>query len=240
MIYLNQAQIRSDQFPNTDFYPFNLSVFHQTGGVQFDHAVTFFTGENGSGKSTLLRAIASQSGIHIWDNDANVRCDNNPYETDLYQFIRLQWQKGPVNGSFFSSRIFSDFSRNLEEWALNDAGMLDYYGGKSLITQSHGQSLMSYFTNRYAIKGLYFLDEPETALSPKSLIQLVNLLAAVGTHGQAQFIVATHSPFLLACPESTIYSFDTTGISTVPYKESEYYRLYMDFLHHPERYITSG
>jgi predicted ATPase len=107
--------------------------------------------------------------------------------------------------------------------------MLDYFGGKSLITQSHGQSLMSYFTSRYQRKGIYFLDEPETALSPKSQLGLLQILKQMGDAGHAQFIIATHSPILLACPGAEIFSFDSIPILTITYEETDHYLVYRDF-----------
>ncbi|WP_300456774.1 AAA family ATPase [Desulfobacula sp.] len=237
MIYLKQVNIHSDKFPVLDFYPFHLKIFQDTDTLSFDTPITFFIGENGTGKSTLLKALAIRCGIHIWQSEFNLRYENNPYEEDLYKTISVQWETAPVPGSFFGSQIFSHFAKNLEEWALNDAAMLNYFGGKSLITQSHGQSLMSYFQSRYTIKGIYFLDEPETALSPSSLIELLNLLIKIQRQGHAQFIIATHSPFLLACPHSRIYSFDTPRIEPITYKDTEYYQLYKNFMNHPEKFI---
>ena len=104
-------------------------------------------------------------------------------------------------------------------------------------TQSHGQSLMSYFKARYKIEGLYLLDEPETALSPRSQLQLLNLLRDMGQAGHAQFIIATHSPILLACPEATIYSFDHIPVKEVGYEETDYYRLYKSFMEDRSRYL---
>ena len=240
MIYLKQVNIHSEKFPVLDFYPFNLKIFQNTDTLPFDNPITFFIGENGTGKSTLLKALAIRCGIHIWQSEFNLRYENNPYEEDLYKTISVQWEKTPVPGSFFGSQIFSHFAKNLEEWAMNDAGMLNYFGGKSLITQSHGQSLMSYFQSRYTIKGIYFLDEPETALSPSSLIELLNLLIKIQQQGHAQFIIATHSPFLLACPDSRIYSFDTPRIEPIMYKNTEYYQLYKNFMSHPEKFIKTN
>lgn len=239
MIHIEQTAILSDAFPNTDFFPFNLKVFQNTKQLSLNQDITFFIGENGSGKSTLLKALALRSQIHIWDNETRLRIKPNPYENMLYRFIDITWKKGPVPGSYFSSRNFSDFSRNLEEWAVNDAPMLDFFGGKSLITQSHGQSLMSYFKSRYKIKGIYFLDEPETALSPASLIELLNLLIRLGKKGEAQFFIATHSPFLLACPDARIYNFSQKIIEPVNYKDTAYFNLYKRFLENPEAFIQT-
>ncbi len=237
MIHLNQAAIHSDLFPVKDVYPYNLSILQQTKHLDFNSTITFFIGENGTGKSTLLKALALRCGIHIWQNDFNIRANNNPYEEALYKSLSVTWRNGPVKGSFFSSQIFSDFARNLEEWAMNDENMLDYFGGKSLITQSHGQSLMAYFSSRYRLKGLYFLDEPETALSPASLVELINLLNSFNHKGEAQFIIATHSPILLACPDTRIYSFDQASIMPVSYEQTDYYTIYKAFMNNPDQFI---
>lgn len=239
MIFLDRIRIDVDRFPVNDMYPFHLKMWEQTPEIEFKNGVTFFCGENGSGKSTLLKAIAQACGIHIWSNETGIRFEENPHEGELYRFIKPKWNPHPVPGSFFSSRIFSDFSRNLEEWAINDQDMLGYFGGKSLITQSHGQSLMAYFRSRYQIKGIYFLDEPETALSPRSLIDLFNLLNKLGRESTAQFIVATHSPFLLACPDAYILQFEPERIMETTFEETDYNQLYKKFLTDPSSFIRS-
>lgn len=239
MVYLKQVNIHQETFPVRDVYPFHLDIFQNTRKIHFSTPVTLFIGENGTGKSTLLRAIAIRCGIHIWQSEFNLRCEQNPYEEDLYKNISVAWEDGPVPGSFFGSQIFSHFAKNLEEWAINDPEMLTYFGGKSLITQSHGQSLMSYFQSRYHRKGLYFLDEPETALSPSSLIELLNLLIEISRQGHAQFLVATHSPFLMACPDARIYSFDHPEIEPIAYKNTDYYKIYKKFMCHPDEFIKT-
>lgn len=168
----------------------------------------------------------------------NTRHRYNRYEASLHRYLKVQWSAGRVPGSFFGAQIFKDFASILEEWAATDPGQLELFGGKSLLTQSHGQSLMSFFRNRYKLKGLYLLDEPETALSPSTQLELLQLLSENAKAGHAQFIVATHSPILLACNEATIYSFDKMPVSKIKYEDTEHFRVYRDFLNHRDKYLV--
>ena len=236
-MHLKKLTILSDKFPDLEYYPFNLKLFQSTGDIIFGSPVTFFIGENGTGKSTLLEALAHRCGIHIWRDVIKTRLEVNPYEEELYRFITLEWTNGAVPGSFFGSEIFRDFARYLDEWAVADSRILKYFGGKSLMTQSHGQSLMSLFRVRYRIKGLYLMDEPETALSPKSQIELLRVIRDMGQAGHAQFIIATHSPILLACPGADIYSFNDTRLRKVAYEDTDYYMIYKDFMENRGKYL---
>ena len=236
-MFLAQVTIQSETFPNTDAYPFSLSILNQTRTLAFNQGITLFSGENGTGKSTLLKALAIGCGIHIWEPEFQLRCETNPHEKTLHRHLSVTWSQGPVPGSYFGSQIFSHFAGKLEEWALNDRPMLDYFGGKSLITQSHGQSLMSYFESRYQRKGLYFLDEPETALSPRSLVALLNLIIRESGKGHAQFVIATHSPILMACPGAKIYGFDGPEIAAMKYEDTDHYKLYKAFMADPHAFI---
>jgi len=135
-----------------------------------------------------------------------------------------------VPGSYFGSEIFNDFRKIVDTWAASDPGQLKYFGGKSLVTQSHGQSMMSFFESRYKIKGIYFLDEPETALSPNSQLKLLEIIRKNTENGHAQFIIATHSPILLAYENARIYSFDYKSIKLIDYKDTDHYKLYTRIL----------
>jgi predicted ATPase len=236
-MHLKQVNINSPKFPNRIFYPFNLGVLQKTPSLGFVHPVTFFVGENGTGKSTLLRAICHRCDIHIWQDSERSRCQYNPFEEELYKYINVEWVDGSVPGSFFASQIFQDFVRFLDEWAKADPGILEYFGGNSLMTQSHGQSLISFFESRYKIKGIYFMDEPETALSPQSQLNLLKIIKKMAEAGHAQFIIASHSPILLAYPGAIIYSFDSMPVKTIGYEETEYYQIYKDFINNREKYL---
>jgi predicted ATPase len=159
-MHLKGVRIQSDLFPTREHYPFRLDVLQRTEGLEFDAPVAFFVGENGCGKSTLLEAIALACGIHIWRGDQRARYSYNPHEGQLYRYVQREWADGGVNGSYFSSQTFQGFSRIVDEWASSDPDVLGYFGGRSLLTQSHGQSLMAFFHSRFSRVGLYLLDEP--------------------------------------------------------------------------------
>jgi predicted ATPase len=237
LLHLKEIRLLPEQYPTRDYYPFNIDVLQKTRSIQFPSPVTFFIGENGSGKTTLLEALARRCNIHIWSGIERTRSVINPYEETFFLYIEVKWTDDVVPGSFFSSQIFRNFAQLVDEWEADNPGQIDYFGGKSLIAQSHGQSIMSFFKSRYKIKGLYLLDEPETALSPKSQLELLKLLQEMAALGHAQFIIATHSPILLACPGSVIYSFDQSPVKTIQYEDTEHYRIYKNFMVTPGKYF---
>jgi predicted ATPase len=236
-MHVTSVTLHPEKFPSMDLYPFNLEVFHQDATLSLNSPVTFFMGENGTGKTTLMDAIAEKCRIYSWQGLDKIRYNRSPYEKDFHRFISIQWTNGSVPGSFFSSQVFRNFANLLDEWASSDPGILDYFGGKSLRSQSHGQSLMSFFRTRFHIKGLYLLDEPETALSPKSQLELLKIVSDMSRQGHAQFIIATHSPILLACPHAVIYGFDSSPIRQMAYEETDYYRIYKKFMENPAEFI---
>ena len=236
-MHINKVTLFPEKYPDKNYYPFCLDIFNRTGKIELSKPVTFLLGENGTGKSTFLEAIARKCNIHIWEGLGRSRIDKNRYEKDLYKYIDVQWVDKSVPGSFFASEIFRNFAQNLDEWASVTPDTLDYFGGRSLMSQSHGQCHMSYFENRFKIEGIYFLDEPENALSPKKQVDLLNLLGEISGRGHAQFIIATHSPILLALPDSDILSFDHTTIDRIEYEQTEHYKIYKDFLNNRGKYI---
>ena len=237
-MHLKKVNLLLEKFPTRDHYPFNLELFQNRQSIRFTSPVTFFVGENGSGKSTLLEAITRKCGIHIWQGMHRPRFNASPYEKGLYRALEIEWTNGKkVSGSFFGSQIFNNFAQILDEWLTMDPGLLEYFGGKSLVSQSHGQSLMAFFESRLKIKGLYLLDEPETALSPKTQLTLLKLLEEISRTGIAQFIIATHSPILLACPDAQILTFDKARVEKIDYRETNHYRIYKDFMQDPNKYV---
>jgi len=238
-MHLKRVDLCPEKYPTTEHYPFNLNIFSETKSISFDSPVTFFVGENGTGKSTLLEALTHRCGIYIWGGTERRRFKVNLYEKRLWEAIDVEWTQGPVYGSFFASQVFRNFAQIVDEWAAADPRSLEYFGGKSLLTQSHGQSLMSFFKARFKIKGIYFMDEPETALSPKTQLDLLKILKDMSQAGHAQFIIATHSPILLACPEAKIYSFDHMPVQQIDYEETEQFQVYKNFMEDRNKYLDA-
>jgi predicted ATPase len=239
-MHISSIAFQPDRYPVADAYPFNLPLFRHTPSLRLDSPITFFIGENGSGKSTLLKALTRRCGVHIWNDSSRNRLDCNPYEEELHRYIDVTWSNGEKPGAFFSSETFQYLSQCIDNWACNDPGLMSYFGGKSLLSQSHGQSFMAFFESRYAIEGIYFLDEPETALSPKNQIAFVAMLKRYCDQGHAQFFIATHSPILLGCPRARIFSFDTAAIANVPYEDTGHFKLYRDFFNDRGRFLPAG
>jgi predicted ATPase len=228
-MFLKKVTIDQGRFPTKEAYPFNLAIFRQSTSVEFNTPVTIFSGENGTGKSTLLSALCRKCNIYIWEGTSRPRYDNNPYEKMLDKALDIEWSDGSVPGSFFSPELFRHFSQLVDEWASSSPGLLDYFGGRSLMTLSHGQSCLSYFKSRFKIKGIHFLDEPEAALSPTSQLEFVRVISDMSDAGIAQFIISTHSPILMSCGQATIYSFDNNSIDKISYRETPHYRVYKKF-----------
>jgi len=228
-MHLTQVRIHSQDYPTQGSYPFNIPVLNQTPQLTFKKPVVFFVGENGSGKSTLLEAITRKCGIHLWDKPRRHVAHDNPYETRLADYVTVTWANGRVPGSLFRAETFRDFADFLDDVALCDPGRLQYHGGHLLNTLSHGEAILSYFGGRYHIKGLYLLDEPEAAFSPTSQVEFLKLLRRLEEGGHAQFIMATHSPILLAYPGAQIFSFDSSPVEEIAYEDTSHYRLYKQF-----------
>jgi predicted ATPase len=228
-MHLIKVRIHSDNYPTDRIYPFNIPVLRETPELILRKPVAFFVGENGSGKSTLLEAITRKCGIHLWDKPRRHLAHNNPYETKLADYVTVTWSDGRVPGSLFRAETFHGFADFLDDVALCDPGRLKYHGGKLLNLLSHGEGILAYFSGRYHIKGLYLLDEPESALSPASQVAFLKLLQELEAAGHAQFIMATHSPILLAYPGAQIFSFDSPRIEEVGYEDTAHYKLYKQF-----------
>lgn len=224
--FLIDVGVKWDRVPDRGVYPFNLSA---VGGIReplrFHPEVTFFIGENGSGKSTLLEAIAVALRLNPEGGSRNFNFQTTDTHSDLFKFLRLG--KGIFQpNDFFFLRAESFYNVSTE---IDRLGAIDSYGGVSLHQQSHGEAFMALALHRLRSRGLYLLDEPEAALSPlrqMALLRRIGELASV----VSQFVIATHSPILMAYPNSTIYEFCETGIQQVVYEDTDHYKVTRNFL----------
>lgn len=212
-------------------YPFNIQALSQGIDIALRSNVTFFVGENGSGKSTLLEAIAECCGFNPEGGNRDHNREVFADRSDLAQALRLSWSPKATEGFFMRAESFYNFATYIEQ--VSD---LRAYGGRSLHQQSHGESFLSLFVNRFE-QGLYILDEPEAALSPQRQLSFLKIIHDLEAPGHAQFLIATHSPILLGYPGAVLFSLDGNRIQEIAYRESDHYRLTRDFLNTPERYF---
>ncbi|MEO6525825.1 MAG: AAA family ATPase [Gemmatimonadaceae bacterium] len=246
-------------------FPFSVPVIRSLSGLELPGAVTFFVGENGSGKSTLLEGIAAAArlpAVGSADIDADATLGE---QRALGDALRLVWARRTSRGFFLRAEDFFGFTKRLSVMrsellariaeleveyadrsefakglamgpARSSLAAMEQRYGVDLDANSHGQSFLRLFQSRFVPGGLYLLDEPEAPLSPQSQLALMAMLFDMLAQ-DAQFIIATHSPILLAFPGATIYSFDRAPLEVVPYDELEHVVLTREFLEAPGRYL---
>ena len=222
---------------NKKEFPFNLPLVSKGLEIEFTKPITILVGENGSGKSTLLEAIASKCGFSLTGGNRNHLLDESTNQTALSSVTKLFWLPKVNRGFFMRAESFFDFATQIDEIAKNDSSILFSYGNKSLHAQSHGESFLALFNNRFGERGVYILDEPEAALSPTRQLSLLAIMNQMEKEERNQFIIATHSPILLSYPGAEILSLDSGKLKPIEYKETEHYKLTKAFLENPERYF---
>ena len=215
-------------------YPWDLpAVAALAGGLSLHPKVTYLIGENGSGKSTLLEAFAVAAGMNAEGGSSNFRFRTRDSHSELWRAVRLVRGARRPRTDFFL-RAESLFTAATYVEALS--GGLDAFGGVSLHEQSHGESFLAVMLNRFGPDGLYLLDEPEAALWTQNCLTCLRRIDELVLEG-SQFVIATHSPIMLAYPEATIYSCHEDGIEAVAYDEAEPVRLTRSFLDFRERFL---
>jgi predicted ATPase len=213
-------------------YPFNIPVFSQGIDLALLSNVTFFIGENGSGKSTLLEAVAEHCRFNPEGGNRDHQRGTVARKSELASALRLAWRPKVTQGFFFRAESFYNFASYIEE--VSD---LRAYGGRSLHSQSHGESFISLFANRFE-RGIYILDEPEAALSPQRQLSFLKIVHDLASRGSAQFLIATHSPMLMAYPGAVVFDLDGELIREVNYRDTKHFLITRDFLNSPERFFA--
>jgi predicted ATPase len=229
-----------DRIPDPNRFPYNLPAVRGLTTLPFHPKVTFLVGENGSGKSTLLEAIAVACGLNPEGGSRNFNFATRASHSRLDECVRLaKTLATPGDSYFLRAESFYNVATEIERLDKEPGGppIIDAYGGIPLHEQSHGESFFALFRNRFRDHGLYLMDEPEAALSPKRQLQFLALLHDYVRRG-GQFVIATHSPIIMAYPDARIYVLDGEGVRAVAYTDTEHYLVTRGFLSSPQRSLS--
>ena len=239
--YVREVTLKRDRVPSFDQYPFSLEAVRTLSRIELHPRVTYFIGENGSGKSTLLEAIAVSWGFNAEGGTKNFRFGTRHSHSQLHEYLRLvKGVRRPKDGFFLRAESFFNVATEIENLDREPAAgppLINAYGGVSLHEQSHGESFLALLKHRFGGRGLYILDEPEAALSPQRQLAVLARIHDL-VKDDSQFIIATHSPILMAYPDATIYACGPEGVERTSYEETEHYQVTRDFLLNPQRMLN--
>jgi predicted ATPase len=238
--FLSSVALRPEKVARPDAYPFTIPAVRHLERIRFHPRVTFFVGENGSGKSTLVEAIAVAAGFNREGGSNNFSFATRDSVSDLHGALRLARSgRRPQTQFFLRAESFHNLATNIEELDREPASappIIDSYGGRSLHEMSHGESFLTLLNKRFGDNGLYILDEPEAALSPRRQLAALARIHALAEAG-SQFIIATHSPLILSYPKATIFALADGPMRQVRYEETDAYRVTSDFLEKRDEYL---
>ena len=238
-LFIRSIRLKDDIEPRLfESFPLNINALRLFVSLRLTTPVTIFNGENGCGKSTLIEAIAAYLDIPIMGGNYNlsgiIENYNRGEEADSKLVKYIYCDRGfrkPKTTFFFRAESFYKIADILS----HDSSIAsEYYSNRDLLEQSHGESFMDFLEHQLKEKSLYILDEPEAALSPQNQMKLMVLIDHLSKKG-SQFIIATHSPFILGYREAKIINLDN-GMREVKFKQTTIYNLYRHFLENPEKY----
>lgn len=214
-------------------YLTNIEALYMVKKIDFMKPITLFVGENGSGKSTLLEAIAVAHGFNPEGGTKNYCFSTHDTHSELCNAITIaKGYRKEKWGYFLRAESFYNVATQEEEYADFAHPSEEYHN------RSHGESFLKMVQNNIQPNGLYFLDEPEAALSPQRQLTLLAEIYRCASDG-AQFIIATHSPILLGIPNAEIFSFDNGKIHTCRYEETESYKVTELFINNRKRLLEN-
>jgi predicted ATPase len=214
----------------TDGYPWDLPAVRFLERIVPHPKVTFVVGDNGTGKSTLIEAMAVAAGFNAEGGNRNYQFSSRSTESDLHNFLEMGWGTRPQQGWFLRAESFYNVATYIDD------NVSPYFGGQSFHERSHGQSFIDLALARFHPGGFYLLDEPEAALSFHGCLRMLRIMHDTVVGG-GQFVIATHSPVLLAYPEATIFQLSETGIDERRYDDVDSVELWRDFLAFPGRFL---
>ena len=239
--YVRAIKLRRDKIASYDGYPFSLPVVRDLDTLDLHPAVTFLVGENGSGKSTLMEALAVAWGFNAEGGTKNFRFGTRASHSVLHEYLRLvKGIQRPRDGFFLRAESLFNLATDIEHLDEDlTAGplIIDSYGFRSLHEQSHGESFFAVMMHRFGGHGFYVLDEPEAALSPTRQLAMLSRIHQL-VRKRSQFVIATHSPILMAYPNAWIYQIGGGGLERVSLEETEHYVVARRFLNDPRGQIA--
>ena len=236
-MFLKKVTLLRDDLSLEGQYPFTIPTINKLTELELTNSVTFLVGENGTGKSTLLEGIADNCEFNTAGGSRNNLYEVEAAESALGKYLRLSWMPKVTNGFFLRAESFYQFASYIDEVAKECPKTLENYGGKSLHKQSHGESFLSLFLNRFNGRAIYLLDEPEAALSPQRQLAFLRIMHDLVKEEDCQFIIATHSPIILGYPDATILSFDQGEIEEIEYEMTGHYQITKYFLDHRKKFL---
>jgi len=232
--YLKSIELMDDRVPDARTYPFTIpAIAAEHFRIDFIKPVTILVGINGSGKSTILEAIAHLCGFGRLGGNQNYASGEDDGEL-LGKYLRAGWLPKVNRGFYTRAETFSGFVGQVDAFDATDS-----YGGRSLTERSHGEAYLEIFKNRVHGKGVFLFDEPEAALSPSRQIEFLKLVRQVEADGEAQFIMATHSPVLMAYPGATVLHLTDHGILERPFQQTEHFRVLREFYLDPDGFMDA-
>ena len=230
--YIRSLLFKDEDAKQSQEYPYNIPAIKDCESIKFHPDVTFLIGENGSGKSTLLEAIAIAYGFNPEGGTKNMRFNTHASHSSLHDNIRIsKGLKQPEDGYFLRAETFYNLATEID---VND--LIKGYGGKSMHQLSHGEAFIALMINKLRGNGLYIFDEPEAALSPSRQLAALASIDRLVKNG-SQFIIATHSPIILAYPSATIYELSENGIADIAYLDTHQYKITKYFMDNPSEAI---
>ncbi len=238
--YVISAQFMLERVDDIGAFPFSMPFMQNITGIDFHPSVTFLVGENGSGKSTLLEAIAIASGFNPEGGSKNYNFSSYVSHSDLYKVVRLiRGPKRPRDGFFLRAESYFNLATNIESLDLEpNSGpkIIQAFGGRGLHNQSHGESFVALLEKRLRGNGFYVFDEPEAALSPSRQLWMLSRIDEL-VRLNSQFIIATHSPILMAYPNAMIYNLGESGLEVIEYEQTEHFKVTRNFLNSHKSFL---